>query len=258
MAATFILNTRAEVLKIKKTAAFWITVFGAAFIPLVNFIRLVAKADHFSKFMQEDPWRIIIKDHWEISAVFLLPMFVILITSLVVQTEYRNNTWKQVYTSPRSYLDIFFTRFLVIQGLVLFCFLLFNGFIVLSSLAVDLLKPQYHFRDHAIPVGSLMEIMFKMYFSVITITAVQYWLSLRFKNFIVPLGIGLALLITGLVIHRWEDLYYYPYMYPAIFYLPNFGSIEGFVQKAELYNVIWFVAVLTLSFWDISRRKERG
>ena len=258
MAATFILNTRSEFLKTKKTAAFWVCILGAAFIPLVNFIRLTAKADFFAERMQKDPWAIIIRDNWITSAIFLIPMFVILVTSLVSQIEFRNNTWKQVYASPRSYTDIFFSRFLVVHTLVLFCFLMFNLFIVLSSLGVNLLKPQYHFTDHAIPWSSLFNNMFKVYFSVATITVVQYWLSLRFKNFIAPMGIGLALLITGLSIHQWDKLYYYPYMYPAIAYMVDFRANPGFVEKAQLYNIFWFTGILILSFWDIWRRKERG
>jgi hypothetical protein len=72
------------------------------------------------------------------------------------------------------------------------------------------------------------------------------------------MGIGLGLLITGLILHSWNRLYYYPYMYPAISFLPNFEKIPGFVFKAQLFNVIWFVTVLLIGFFDLVQRKEKG
>lgn len=258
MQATFLLNTKAEFLKTKRTAALWLTVIGATFIPLVNFIRLMARPKYIIPYMHKDPWAITIKENWEISSLFLLPMFVILVTSLIVQVEYRNNTWKQVYASPRSYVDIFFSRFIAIHAMILLCFVLFTVSILFFSCLAQFFYPGYEFFSHPVPWADLFDITSRLYFAVISITAIQYWLSLRFKNFIAPLGVGLALLITGLIIHQWEKLYVYPYMYPAIAYLKTFNKNPGFIQKANLFNLLWFVGVLLLAFFDMVKRKERG
>ena len=98
----------------------------------------------------------------------------------------------------------------------------------------------------------------KTYYSVLAITAIQYWLSLRFKNFIIPVGIGLGLLITGFIIHQWEQLYFHPYMYPIIAFWPSFQKNAAFVFKAQVLDVSWFVIVLLLAFWDMARRREKG
>jgi hypothetical protein len=185
-------------------------------------------------------------------------MYVILVTSLVVQIEYRNNTWKQVYTLPRTLADIFFSRFVVIHSLILFCFILFNASIIITSYAANLVQKQYTFFDHAIPLKGMFLLFVKTYFSVLAITSIQYWLSLRFRNFIIPVGIGLGLLITGFIIHQWEQLYYYPYMYPLISFMPNFQKIPDFVYKAQLFDAMWFVLVLLLGFFDLVQRKEKG
>jgi hypothetical protein len=185
-------------------------------------------------------------------------MYVILVTSLVVQIEYRNNTWKQVYTLPRTLADIFFSRFIVIHSLILFYFILFNTSIILASCAANLVQKQYAFFDHAVPWKGMFLFSVKTYFSVLAMTSIQYWLSLRFRNFIIPVGIGLGLLIAGLIIHSWEHLYCYPYMYPAIPYLPEFKRNPASVSKAQLFNVIWFVTVLLIGFFDLVKRKEKG
>jgi lantibiotic transport system permease protein len=258
MVTSFVLNTRSEFLKSRQTAAFWLTVIGAVFIPVVNFIKLVARPDHFVKGFKNDPWQIIINDNWQAATFFLLPMYVILVTSLVVQIEYKNNTWKQVYASPRTLTDIFFSRFIVIHSLILFCFIVFSASIVLASCAANLIQKQYTFFDHPVPWKGLFLLIAKTYYSVLAITAIQYWLSLRFKNFIIPVGIGLGLLITGFIVHQWEQLYFHPYMYPIIAFWPSFQKNTAFIFKAQVLDVSWFVIVLMMAFWDMTRRREKG
>jgi hypothetical protein len=258
MVASFILNTRSEFLKSKRTAAFWLTVIGAAFIPVVHGVILIARPEHFLSAFKNDPWQTIIDFNWKAATIFLLPMYVILVTSLVVQIEYRNNTWKQVYASPRTLADIFFSRFIVIHTLILFCFILFNVTIVFSSCFVNLFQKQYTFFEHPVPWKTMFLLVGKLYFSVLAITAIQYWISLRFRNFIAPVGVGLGLLIIGLIIHEWEHLYYYPYMYPAIAFVLDFEKRPGFVSTAQWLDLVWFVVVLAMGFLDMVTRKEKG
>jgi hypothetical protein len=259
MVTTFIINTKAEFLKSKRTAAFWLTVIGAAFVPIVTFIRLVARPDYFGPVLiKNNPWQLIINDNWQAASFFLFPMYVILVTSLVVQIEYRNNTWKQVYASPRTLADIFFSRFIVIHSLIVFCLFLFNASIIITACAANLVHKQYTFFDHAIPWKTLFGLIAKIYFSILAITSIQYWLSLRFRNFIVPVGIGLALLITGFMINQWEQLYYYPYMYPVIAFWPTFQKNTAFVHKAQLFDAIWFVVILLIGFLDMVTRRQKG
>lgn len=54
-----------------------------------------------------------------IDGSFLLPMGLILATSLITQMEFRNNTWKQLHTTPQKYSTIFTAKFIVIIGLTL-------------------------------------------------------------------------------------------------------------------------------------------
>jgi hypothetical protein len=258
MVASFILNTRSEFLKSKRTAALWLTVIGAAFVPAVHGIALLARSDHFVPALKNDPWGTIINNNWNAATLFLMPMFVILVTSLVVQIEYRNNTWKQVYASPRILADIYFSKFIVIHTLILLCFIVFNAAIIVSSCVVNLFQKQYTFFEHPVPWKMMFSLIVKIYFAVLAITSIQYWLSLRFRNFIAPVGIGLALLITGFIIHEWDHLYYYPYMYPAIVFIHDFEKIPGFVSKAQWLDLVWFVVVLIIGFLDMVTRKEKG
>lgn len=258
MTLSFLLNTKAEFLKCKNTAAFWLTVAGAAFIPVINVFKCVARPDYFIPILKPDPWKVFLEYNWQIAAFFLLIMYVILVTSLVVQIEYRNGTWKQVYASPRSYADIFFSKFITANTLVVGCFILFNFFIVLCGYATGLIEDQYPFFLHAVPWSEMISVSIKMYASVLAILVIQYWLSLRFGNFIVPMGIGLALFTVGFMIRQWENIDYYPYMYPFLVYFKNPGLPPDTAQKAIVHSLIWSVAGLLLGFLTMANRKEKG
>jgi hypothetical protein len=96
----------------------------------------------------------------------------------------------------------------------------------------------------------------KQYIAVLAMTAIQYWMSLRMRNYIAPLGIGLALIIIGIIILPWSKVIYFPYAYTAVTFFKNKGS-NGLADH-EIYSLVWFGVVLSLAFWDTVNRKERG
>jgi hypothetical protein len=254
--ATFVINTRVELWKCRKTAAYWITIIGSAFIPLIELIMYLARPDIFIKELGPNPWKGHILNAMQPTAAFLVPLYTILVTSLVVQIEYRNNTWKQVYASPRSFADIYFSKFLVVHLLIISCFLLFNMFLVLSGYITNIFRPGYTFLTTEVPWDLLFTMTARLYISILAMSAIQYWISLRLRNYIAPVGIGLALVITGIMIMQWDKIVYYPYAYTAVTFFKDNASKPMGVQG--IYSVIWMAAILVLSFWDTVTRKERG
>ena len=255
---SLILNTNAEFLKIRRTNAIWLTLAGAAFIPTVNFLKLVSRPDIFVPKTKADPWAFMLNDNWAPGATLFLPIYVILVISLVTQIEYTNNTWKQVYASPRSYADIYFSKFFVMSSLVLLWIVLLSFFIIAAGYVVETANSNYVFTGHRIPWKQLSTIAIKMFASILGIAALQYWLSLWFKSFVIPIGIGMALLTGGFMIRQWEYISYYPYMQSMLVYFPNPGMEDGPLNKAILNSVVESVIVLGLGFYHICIRKEKG
>jgi hypothetical protein len=254
--AAFVINIGGELLKTRKTMAFWLTIAGSAFIPLVEVIPYLARPDVFVPRFKNGAWSQHIKEAVQPAAAFLIPMYVILVTSLIVQIEYRNNTWKQVYASPRSYADIYFSKFCVIHTAILSCLILFNLFLVLSGYIANIFQPDYTFFSTPVPWNTMLWFTIKLYVSVLGISAIQYWISLRIRNFIAPLAIGVGLLIVGFMIVQWDKSIYYPYIYTAIsfFVKKNFTGIDNH----EIYSMVWMAGIIALSFWDTVTRREKG
>lgn len=258
MTLRFLSSTKAESLKIHRTNGLWLTLAGAAFIPVVNFIKLLGRPDVFLPIMKGRPWMAYIHDSWAPAASFLLPVYLILVISLVAQIEYGNNTWKQVYTTPRTYADVFFSKFLVVNFLIVLCFAAFTVLIVLSACAVSALNSDYAFLSQTVPWKHLVDVAAKMYVAISGIVAIQYALSLNIKNFITPMGIGMALLIGGFMIRRWEYIAFYPYMHTILVYFQNPGLERGADYTAMVMSPIAWALALGAGFVWMYNKKEKG
>jgi hypothetical protein len=256
---SLLISTQSELLKIKRTAAFWVTILGAAFIPTVYFLLFLGDPAEGLEDHGTQPWTVFFRQAWMILAVVVLPMYTILVSTLVTQIEFRNNTWKQVFASPQSFGNIFFSKFFTIQFMILFFFLLFNTLMILVAVTSNLINPDFLFLKNKIDWEMLVKLNFKTYISILGISAIQYWLSLRFKNFVVPIGIGLGLGIGSLVAwaSKWVYIYKYPYSFPVLT-LQGMKPGRPLIENHEWSSIGVFAFFILLGFLDMKMRKEKG
>jgi hypothetical protein len=151
---------------------------------------------------------------------------------------------------------------LIILIMIMFLFVVFNIFMLLSAIIPNFFYSKFTFLTKSINWSQLYLFNLKTFVSLLAIISIQYWLSLRFRNFIVPIGIGLALLVTALILYqfRWEHIYKVPY---AMTVLTMEGALETrstgpILQNHELNSIGYFVFFSILAFLDMRYRKERG
>lgn len=257
---SFAIATSTELLKTRRSASFWLSIAGAAMIPGIFFLAYTFNSKEIMEELRSAPWQRHFNMAWQFLSAFLFPMFVILVCTLIPQIEFKNNTWKQVFASPQSYGNIYFSKFLTIQILILFFYLLFNIFMLLSGAVVNLIHSGYTFLDNPVDWENLLKLNIKTYISILGISAIQYCLALRFKNFVAPTGIGLALLIFSMIAAGmgWKHVYKLPFSHPLLTLkymdMPN----RPFLENHEINSIIYFVVFLLIGFLDMHFRKEKG
>lgn len=129
-------------------------------------------------------------------AFLFLPFFYILASTLQMQLEVKNNAWKQVLASPQSFFHILLAKYMVIHVLALGFLILFNACMVMGCVFIDLIHGVNFLADlNRWP--ELLELNLMAYGSSIGISALSFWLALRFKNFIAPIAIGILLWLIG-------------------------------------------------------------
>src|SRR5688500_6421325 len=131
----FSISLQSEVLKTKRSASFWLSIIPAGYMPVIFFLAFYYEPGEVVKELQVNPWTTFFKWAYMPLSAFIFPMFVILVCTLIPQIEYKNNAWKQVYASPQSLGNIFFSKFLTIHLIIFFFYLLFTGLMILSGVA---------------------------------------------------------------------------------------------------------------------------
>lgn len=246
--------------KTRNSAALWLSVVGAGFLPVVfvliywfkpaaGFPPPQAPADY-------NGWNVWLGRAWGVASAVFLPFYVVLINALVVNIEHRNNTWKYVFTQPVPRWAVWVGKLLVVQGLVVLCFLLFDGFLLVSGYAMGLVNEKFALHNHAPEWPLLAKITLKMYVATLGMAGLHYWLANRFKNLVMPIGLALGgLIITSLML-RWEYVDWFLYAHPTLSMRSVAVDKDGpLLARHEWISLGYFVLLTGLGYLDLLRRR---
>jgi hypothetical protein len=243
---TLAISFRSELVKSKRTSLWYLCLVAAILAPIFSY------SDSTSSYriadLKNDPWNMhLIGMGGRIFNMMVLPFFLMLICTLLAQLEYRNNTWKQVYVSPQSLLNVL----MLIGVFILSLFLM-----VVSLFAVDQFETNLNLLDHQFDWKSFLIFYGRVYITVLAISAFQFWLGLRFKSFAVPLVVGISLFLAATMMMEEHPLAHdnkFPYIYPLRNCFPQRPSDAWFVVWGSIaYTAIFLV----LGFLNFNRRRS--
>ncbi len=261
MSVGFVHAFHCEWLKKKRSLAAWLIVVGSVFTPAVVLIANLANRDDLPKiYASEDFWRRLWTNSWESVAIFFLPMGAILATSLITQLEFRNNAWKQVHTLPLNHASLFFSKLSVILVMLVQFVLLINVAIYVSAVIPALLLGDVSYPPASIPyVDFLIEDAW-YFVDCLPIVAVQYAASLRFSNFLVPVGVGFVAWVAALAALPWQYGFAIPYTYCMYDYLEDRPGKSTIIPDADFHSwaIGYFVLFTIVGYWMFANRNEKG
>lgn len=257
---TFIDSFRSEWLKRKRSLASWLVVAGAFFTPLIILTARIKNHAALPKmYADEEFWRKAWNQSWESMEVFLLPIGIILATGLIAQIEYKNNTWKQLHVAPQSFTTIFFAKFLVVTLMLAQVFILFNAGFYLSAAIPASIFSDVSLPGAPFPFAEFWNGNVNFFIDCLPILALQFLLSLHFRNFLVPVGAGFAIWFLGIGLLSWEYSYLFPYNQGAINYMIATGHIKREISIRTEYLALIYFAAFTIAGWFLYiTKKEKG
>lgn len=252
----FLLSLYSEWLKTKRSMSFWLSIIGGFFIPIIYLIAFIYKRTSINQFnLSTNIWIEHFRTCWQNMAAFLLPMGVILASSLITQMEYKNNTWKQLHTTPQSYTTIYFAKLLVIILLTIQFFIFFNIGIIISGVLPCLIFDG-NFSIQQLPFNYFIKENLKYFIACLPIIALQYLISLKFKNFLIPIGIGLIGLIGTLIAISWKYIYFSPFSYGVLTMMTGRKISINF--NLQLLALIYFLIIMIANYYIYIYKKEKG
>ena len=254
----FIYCFQAEWLKKKRSLASWLVIIGAFFTPAMLIIVKLVKNKTLNEINQSPKfWENHWMNSWESMSIFLLPIGIILASSLITQLEYKNNTWKQWHSTPQHYATMFFAKFTVILVMMLQFFLLFNIGIYLSAVIPGLFIKGVTYPAAPIPYAMFLKQNVLFFTACLPIIALQFLVCLQFKNFLVAVGGGLALWIASVAAISWKFGFTIPYIYGSLYFLKLGGRYK---QDISIHGwaVGYFLIFTLLGYLLYATRNEKG
>jgi hypothetical protein len=216
----------ADALKLRRTAALWLTLASGALPVLLNFCIFYFKG-HLLLKPGTDGWTKYTSMSWQTAAV-LLPLFVVLLTSLVVGLENKAEGWKHLFALPVGRLPVWLSKLFIILGLNALAQVLFAGLLLASGYLLAALRPELHLQQFAPPLHTLEVLLGRTYLATLGIVGVQYVLSKWQSGFVLPVAAGMAGWVAGLTLMRWEHVGWIPYSGPLLTLMSTpFKAVPG-------------------------------
>ncbi|MBA2761706.1 MAG: ABC transporter permease [Segetibacter sp.] len=249
------LSLRSELVKSKRTSIWYLSLIAAVIAPIYSF--LDSSSSYRVVDLKNNPWNMHLMGFGGLVLnMMILPFFLMLICTLQAQLEFRNNTWKQVYVSPQPLANVFLSKYLIIQLLLLGVIILSSLLIVVALYAVDHFETNLNLSKHALDWSRFLNFWVRIYISVLAISSFQFWLGLRFKSFIVPIVIGICLFLAAAMMmeeHPWVHDNKFPYIYPLRNCFPKHPSER---TTMLLGSVAYTALFLVLGLIDFNRRRS--
>lgn len=247
---TFTTSIRSEILKTKKTPVVYLVLLAAFVVPFVIFVNQFDPSEVPESI---EAWGDYYMNCHEIVNFMFVELFIILASTLLMQTEYRANAWKQVITSPQSFASIYFSKFLVLQGLILMMLTTFNLFVIVFGAMLQVFRHE-NYLAFLSRWPDMLALMARTYVSTLGMSAFCYWMAVRFKNFIVPTAVGFCLYMIGpFVLFEFKGTFVHRYL----FAMPILIVIEKYSDQALVYqgiSVCYAIVFLTGGFLDFLLR----
>ncbi|TYZ13364.1 hypothetical protein FY528_02850 [Hymenobacter lutimineralis] len=252
-------SLQADVLKLRRTAALRLTLFSGALPVLLVFSIYFFKGHAIIK-PGTDPWPSFLMRSWQTAGTLLLPLFVVLLTSLLVHVETKATAWKHLYAQPVGRGAVFVSKLLVLLALNAVALLLFAGLLLGAGALLMLVRPKLGFQSHAIPLETIGWMLMRTYVATLGLLAVQYIVSLFWRSFVVPVGIGMGAVVSTIALLQWEHADKIPYAAPlGTAVALRLDKVKGIVVAHELaphewYSLAWFAGALVLGYILLLRR----
>lgn len=246
MTIDFIHAFQSEWLKKKRSLASYLVIVGAFFTPLVIIVARLLHHDTLQPlYAANDFWLLQWRNAWESMAIFFLPMGSILATSLMTQIEYKNNAWKHVHTLPLTATTIFLAKLAVILVMIVQFIVLFDVGIYLSAVVPYLLVDGTPYPNALFPLRFFVVQNAAYFVACLPIVAAQYLLSLQFRNFLVPIGVGFLAWVGALAALSWKFGYLLPYSYSMLNYLKDIPARRATFPD---FDLIWLAIAYFILF----------
>lgn len=224
----------AEIRKSRRSMAVWLSVLGT----LANvFLFAILAALHPDYAVNH--WTDYFRIHYDGIAFMMLPLFVIILCSLVTYLEHRSDHWVLLRTLPIGPSTLYLGKYLFMLGLFFLAHLAFVAGMLLSGSILGLWHSGFSGLRQMPDWSLLIRLIGQTLLSIAGLLSLHYWLSLYFRAFIIPLTIGILGFVTTLLLDgTWDYLWILPYA-PPVQYVGLLDQEGSLPLWLGMYRGLW-------------------
>jgi hypothetical protein len=244
-------NLSVETIKCKRTLVIWLAA-GAPFFMVFLFFNVFYFKGHEMVKAGTNPWLPFQMQIMQVWAVLFFPLYISLQSALYNGIEHQANTWKYVYSLAVPKWSVYGSKFTLFTALIAISMLLLFAFTQAAGTLLDWLQPSLGFGRYSAYFQNARE-CFTLFLAALGITAIQFYVSFRFRNFILPAGLGLLMTVTAVALMRWEHINKFPYAWPMVSWFKGRTEPEFFTLEIYLSLGV-FALVAIIGYFQTARR----
>lgn len=248
----FIRTLSTELLKMKRTLGFWLTLLAPLVVAGLAFLVMASQGEDMMDFANGQPWHWHMKFTLTLWGLFVLPLFVTLETALLAGWEHGNNTWKLLYAQPVPRWMV--TASKQFSGLVLLG--ISHIFLALTTIGTGLLLRQIKpglGLEASVPWLAMLGYCLLIFLISWLIIAVHSFVSLRWSSFVVAMAVGIVATMSGVFFIRSEAYApFYPWAMQGL--IANKLLEDGWPVEQLIWGIGGGLLAFALSNLYMSRR----
>ena len=252
--STYTSSIKNETIKLKRTFAFWLTIISAILFPVIFFLAYLSEHESLVPAAGVNPWDQFMSVQIENSIPFFIPMFIVLITSLIMQIEHKSLGIKHLFALPIPKWSVYFGKLSIILLSIILTYIYYFIAILFFGILLTLIHPDFGFLDFQPDYLKYIKILFVSFLASLGVLGIQFWMSFRFKNFIIPLGVGMFLVIIGIIISQAPQSIYFPYAFSVLSVSlgDNTPLVLG-ISSITFSSMMYFLMTSILGYQNIKK-----
>ena len=245
---------RAELLKSRNSLPPWLALAGTITLEPGFLLLHLFRVPGFALPPDGNPWPAFVLNHYRGLNFMLLPLFVVILASLVAYQEHRNGMWKHLFVQTVHRREVYLAKLAYTLLLFAAAHLLFVATMLLAGALLGLLRPATGLLSHAPDLGQIGLLYVRTILSILGLLGLQYWISIRFSVFLVPLTVGIIGYVGTTLLIGAPWAVFNPYAFPTLYLAEYERGTTGFTA-IDAYSALYFVGFTILGLLDFQRRE---
>lgn len=249
---------KAEVLKGQRSFATWLSLTGTLANVLLFSLFWLFKPTEGTPISDKNPWDEFTLLFFNGIAFMMLPLYVIILTNLINYQEHRSGAWLNLFTLPLSKWPIYWGKQVYTLLHFIAAHALFVIGMVLSGGLIGLLWPSSGLLGSLPSMSLILSLALQTVVSILGLLAFHHWISWRFRQFIIPLTIGiLGFVLASLLGPMWTGSPYFWYSTPLLYMPVQMNAVEvptflGIGLHLWM-SLAFFLGFTVFGYWDVRR-----